>query len=316
MNMTAMTTDVKFSTREVPWMKLGKLIDEPVTAREAAKLGGLDFTVSAHILGFNTGHLDDTNTWVYGEWQHIPNRRAIVRDDTLAPLGVMSDDYPILQYRDAFDFMDAISPHYVAAGALKGGRQGFMVVKAPEQGTFMKNLDPHDLYIVLRTSHDGTRAVEASVMPLRHRCMNQLTLRSFSKAASYRWSIVHTSSMHAKLKEAQDSLLKLSGYATEYEKLVNRMVAMKVSDDRARETLTFVLPDRPRRTEQIESIVHAWHNSPAVGFDYTGWGLVNAVSEYFEWGRAGGTSESRFINALQGSTHRTINQAVSYLLTT
>src|SRR6185295_19519587 len=100
---------------------------------------------------------------------------AIVNDTTGQPLGIMSDGYEILQYGEAFDFMDTISPHYVAGGALKGGRQGFLVVKAPtDVNAALKKLDPHDFYIVVRTSHDGTRAVEASVMTLRWKCMNQL----------------------------------------------------------------------------------------------------------------------------------------------
>jgi len=302
-------TATMFSAREVPWMKLGKLIDEPITAAEAIKLAGLDFTVSPRQVAF---------IGVDGGWTVYPNKNAIVNDTTGQPLGIMSDGYEILQYGEAFDFMDTIAPHYVAGGALKGGRQGFLVVKAPtDVNTALKKLDPHDFYIVVRTSHDGTRAVEASVMTLRHRCMNQLTLKSFAKGVKYRWSVKHTKSMAIKLAEAQDAIAKLDTYSTAYAKLVERMTNMKVSEDLGVETLQFVLPNRPKRDEQIQRITHAWqYDTDHVGFANTGWGLVNAVSEYFDWGRTGGTPESRFLGAIEGQTHAAINRTMTYLLTT
>ena len=306
---TATLPNTTFSAREVPWMKLGKLVDEPVTAAEAIKMAGLDFTVSARPIAYQ-----DLN----GQWVAYTNKNAIVNDNTDSPLGIMSDGYQMLQYGEAFDFMDAISPHYVAGGSLKNGRQGFLVVKAPtEVSAALKKLDPHDFYIVLRTSHDGTRAVEASVMTLRHMCMNHLTLKSFAKGVKYRWSVKHTKSMTAKLAEAQASIAKLDAYGTAYGKLVERMTNMKVSEDLGVETLQFILPNRPKREEQVQRITHAWmHDTDHVGFAGTGWGLVQAVSDYYDWGRTGGTPESRFLGAIEGQTHAAINKTMTYLLTT
>lgn len=299
--------NTQVSTREVPWMKLGRLVDTPMSAAEAAEEGGLNFIVESHPVGFLVG---DT-------WKLVAGRRAIVRQDTGVPLGIMSTEYQILQYGEAFDFMDTVGATYVAAGALYGGRQGFMVVRAPEHTiNVLGGDDPHDLFMVLRTSHDGSRAVEASVMPLRHKCMNQLTLKSFASGVKHKWVVKHTSSMAAKLAEAKSALATLGNYGAAYEKLADRLVTMKVTDAKADETLKFILPNRPRREETIEKIVSAWHTSPTVGFDYTGWGLVQAVSEYFDWGRSGGTPESRFIGALQGQTHNAINRASRYLLQT
>jgi len=86
------------------------------------------------------------------------------------------------------------------------------------------------------------------------------------------------------------------------------------NDDAPRELLTAVLPNRPRTEEQINAIITRWHAAESVGFDWTGWGLVNAASDYFEWGRSGGTSESRFLGALQGQTHNVINRVAGRVL--
>lgn len=302
------------STREVPWMKLGKLADAPMTASEAAKLGGLDFDVEKREIMFSARMPQGSGDIIHHIPRLMPERVAVVRTDTEQPLGIMSKDYPVLQYSEAFDFMDQAGTPYVAAGALKGGRQGFMVVRAAETLDVLGGKDPHDLYMVLRTSHDGSRAIEVMIMPLRQRCMNQLTLHSFTAGVSHRWSVKHTSSMSKKLQDAAESLGKLGAYAKSFEALARRLSTMKINDDVATQVLTSVLPDRPKRDDQVATILSAWHNAETVGFDWTGWGLVNATSEYFDWGRTGGSAESRFIGAMQGSTHNTINRVAGRLL--
>ncbi len=303
-------TDQSFSAREVPWMKIGKLVDEPVTAAEAAKLGGIDFTVSAQPISYMK-----KTEGAPPRYTKIERRKAIVRDDTGECLSVVSAGYPIIQYGEAFDFMDGVSKHFVAAGSLRGGRQAFMVVRPDIELTPFEE-DPHELFATLRTSHDCSRAVEVQVMPLRGRCMNQLTLNSFRAGVKHRWTVHHAGNVTAKLAAAKDSMSKIGLYAKAYLENAQRLAEIKVTDDVAETVLKRVLADRPKRPETIQKILTGWHSrEETVGFDGTGWGLVNAVSEYFEWDRALGTTESRFISALQGPTHSAINKTASYLLT-
>jgi phage/plasmid-like protein (TIGR03299 family) len=303
-------------------MKLGKLVDEPKTAAEAAKLSGLDFTVSlceVAYLASNTGDWDMLN-----QINPIKNRRAVVADDNGDFMGfVSSNAYNPLQYVEAFDFMDALDAPYVAAGSLRKRRQGFMVVKPDIKFNVLGGDDPHDIYTVLRTSHDCSRGIEVSVMPLRHRCMNQLTLRSFAKGVDYRWSIKHTSTMTAKLKDAQASLSKIGVYVKRYEAIVEKLVDIEIKPDKGLQVLRYVIPEpttgKTDRTheqwqDRLNTIMELWQTAPTVAYAGTGWGLVNAVSEFYDWGRAGGTPESRFLNALEGETHKKINQVAGRIL--
>lgn len=311
--------DQAFSVREVPWMKMGKLTSAPVTAREAAELGGLNFEVQLREVAWLGG---DGPQFIHP----IPKRKAVIAVDNNQFMGfVSSDKYNVLQYGEAFDFMDHLEAPYVAAGTLRGRRQGFMVVKPVElrdHNDFTLHEDPHEMYVTLRTSHDCTRGIEVMVMPLRGRCMNQLSLRSFAKGVPNRWSIKHTSTMHDKLKEAQKSLKNLGLYVAQFDKLATRMVETEVKESAAREMLKIVIP-RPRaQTERVENqyndrlnaIVDLWQNSPTVAYAGTGWGLVNALSEHYDWYRSGGTPESRFLNALEGETHKRINALAGLVL--
>jgi len=307
--------NVQFTAREVPWMKLGKLTETALTAKDAAKHGGLDFTVELRKVYFGTPEVETEGALDFHD--EITNRRAVVRTDTNEPLAIVSSGYPVLQYHEAFDFMDQVNPEYVAAGALKGGKQGFMVVRAPNNVKLnvLDGGDPHDLFVVLRTSHDLTRAVELMVMPLRSKCMNQMTLRSFNAGVQHRWTVKHTSTMQAKLSEALTSLKKIGDYATHFNALVEKLAAKKVNNEQAKLVLTKILLKRPKTTEVIDNIIQRFNTSPYVGYAGTGWGLVNAVSDYFEWGRTGGSPESRFVAALQGQTHAAINKTAAHILT-
>jgi phage/plasmid-like protein (TIGR03299 family) len=320
-------TDTQFSVREVPWMKLGKLVNQPISALEAAKMGGLDFTVSllpVAFLGPAAVHEDGDQDWdMLNEINPIPKRRAVVADDNGEFMGFVSDSrYTPLQYGEAFSFMDGINPTYVAAGALRGRRQGFMVVKPEVQLNVLGGEDPHDLFAVLRTSHDRSRGVEVSVMPLRGKCMNQLTLKTFAKDAKYRWAIRHTTTMHAKLAEAQKSLEKIGMYAKRYEQMVDRMAHVPLTVDGANNLLKIVIAKPTGKTDRVHNqyndklnaILNLWETSPTVGFAGSAWGLVNAVSEYYDWYRMGGNPESRFLNALEGDTHKTINKLANLVL--
>lgn len=300
-------TDVQqFSTREVPWMKIGKLVTEAPTAAEAAKFGGINFDVKPITMSYK-----------FGEKHHsIKTKRALVREDTGELLGVVStSSYKIVQYREAFDFMDSIDSRYVAAGSLKGGKQGFMVVKAPVDLNVLDGSDPHELYAVLRTSHDCSRALEIALMSLRGRCMNQLPMHTFAKDAKQRWSIQHVGDVQGKMAEAKDALAQMTNYAGRFEQLVAQLADIQITEDVAETVIRKVIPAHIKKQDEVvTAIQHLRVASPEVGFVGTGWGLVNAVSEYYDWHRGGGTPESRFLGALEGQTTKVVNKTVGHLL--
>lgn len=303
-----------FTTRQAPWMKLGTVIEKDVDAAEAAKLGGLDFDVVLHPAGFtkNGGK----------NYKRVQNRFAIVREDTDEFFNWASDEYGVVQYRDAFTFLDKINPRFVAAGQIRGGRAGFVVVQHPDvaslSGLELNGVtDPHEFYVVVRTSQDMSYAVEISLMTLRGRCMNELTLPSFTKRAPHRWSLRHSRTVHERMHQAQKVLTNSRAYLDEFQKIAARLADIDVDFDRARTTLEYVLPDRPRRAQQIDQILDVYRDSETNGFQGTGWGLVQGVSEYFEWLRPRAQSDTtRLINVLDGSTHKNVAKTAQVLLAT
>lgn len=303
---------VVFSTRDVPWAKQGTIIDAPVTAEKAIHMAGLDFEVHEEEIATRRGPTD--------EWVPWKERVAITRSDTGQRLVAASQDYEPVQYAEVFGFMDRVEPHVVAAGALLGGRQAFMVVQRPDLAYLDpfggSQSDPHQMYAVLRSSHDLSRAIEGGCLTLRGACMNQLTLSGFLRGAEQRWSIRHTRTAREKLASAVGVWDRLEHYAEEFQVVARRLQAVEVDVQAARQVLEGVLPDRPRREQTIDTIIGTWQTSDTVGFRDNGWGLTMAVSDHMEFGRTNGntTPQSRFLGALQGQTHKTVNRVAARLL--
>ena len=353
MTTTEPTLDQSFTTRQVPWIKIGKVIDDPdVDAAEAARLGGIAFDVELQPAGRWRANeplnvptpggddedplvqlVDDQGRKLYrdhdtgarttapGRWMHIPSRFAVVREDTDDWLSVVSDDYRPVQYREAFAFMDAINPRYVAAGALSGGRQGVIIAQLPEHLAVNVDvdgvLDPHDTYVVLQTSHDLSKGITISIMMLRNKCMNMLTLPTFTADTPQQWVIPHVGDPHKKLAEAHRTLKRVGRYEEIFARVVTQLASVRVTSEDLRHIARRVLPSRLKtRDQQVDAIVDRFEHADTVGFRDTGWGAVNAVSDYLQWGRTSAhrTAQSEFTSPLGGDAAKYINNTMQLVM--
>lgn len=306
--MSASPANIQVSARQVPWMKIGALTDDVLTTEEAVKQGGLDFTVSFRAQQFATKE---------GGWKPTPKRYALVRDDNEEYFETTSETYSIFQYTEAFTFMDGIGARYVAAGSLKGGRQGFVVGLLNDVNlSELDTLDPHTLFVVLRASHNKTRAIEVAMMPLRGKCMNQLTMHNMLMSADQRWAVPHIGNVKKKIEIAFETISLSNMYAKAYVESVQRLADISLSTSQGRQILTKVIRKSPKQEEAVEKIVDMWQHDETIGFTDKGWGLVNAVSSYFDWERQGGTPESRFLGALSGQTRNAIERTSNLVLRT
>lgn len=295
-----------FSTREVPWGKLGQLIAEPVDAARAAELGGLDFEVVLRPLQYQLAD---------GTWLGADKRRAVVRQDTEDFFEVVSSSYSPLQYREAFDFLDEISPRYVAAGTIKDGRQGFMVIQLPEAaGARLQLEDPHEVYVLVRTSHDRSRGIECAVLPLRGKCMNSIGLASLTANAPQRWSVTHIGDVVGKLHNATTLVDQTTRYLEAYERRVEQLASITLTSEQADKVLRSVIRVMPSQGEVVAQIQHMWRDDETIALGSTGWGLVNAVSSYFEWHRVGGSAQSQLLGVLEGQTKKAIDKTAQLVL--
>jgi phage/plasmid-like protein (TIGR03299 family) len=303
-----------FSARELPWHNLGVVTPDCLTAGDAIEAAGLNWTVGLYPLQADT--CTDENP--LGPLVLVEDRFAVVRSGDNAVLGVVGTHYVPFNNVDAFKFMDNLvdsgDAKYETAGSLRKGKIVFMTMKVPKS-ILIGGEDRHDLYILLRTSHDGTKAISVYVTPIRVVCMNTLSLATYGSNVKQKWSVTHVGTVHGRLAEARDTLSMTFSYADEFRKLGDRLLDIEISNRDVDHVLDCVVPDRPMSADVKTQIRRIYYESPTVLYQGSAWGLLNAISEYYDWYRRSSSPEAQFINAIDGSGAKARNTATAVLLT-
>ena len=129
LNFNSNTEKYSFmSTKEKAWHNLGQIVDQYPTSGEAIKHAGLDYTVEKRpLFTLDTLNHSGLTDLIIPELK-VPNFFATVRSDTDQFLGIVGNEYEIVQNKDAFSFFDAIVGGgdgilYETAGALGNGER-------------------------------------------------------------------------------------------------------------------------------------------------------------------------------------------------
>jgi len=183
-------------TGDTPWHGLGTKLNAPATAQETISAAGLNFDVTLSNMTTTDGIL-------------IPSRKAVVRTDTNAVLGVVGNSYVPVQNRQAFGFLDAIAAEggirYHTAGALRKGERIWLLGKLTGQIRVKGSDDLTEKFILLSNSHDGSSALRVFFTPIRVVCSNTLAMADRSGKGEG-ISIRHQGNLPAKVREAQEVL--------------------------------------------------------------------------------------------------------------
>lgn len=304
--------ETMFSAIELPWhfgstKERTRISDSVLTAGEAIKLAGLDWEVALQNLYVASAS---------GKYIKVPDRYAVQRTTDDRVLGTVGTRYVPFQNSEAFAFTDNLvdsgDAKYETAGSLRNGKVVFLTMKVPID-MLVAGEDAHELYIVLRTSHDGSKAISVYLTPIRVVCMNTLAL-SFN-SSKQRWSVPHVSTMAGKLQEARDTLELTHKYAEDFVIMGNQLVSTKVTDDLVARLVADVMPTWRKKSDEVaESIMALYKESPVNGYTGTAWGALNAITEYFDHHRDIRSSDSAMLNALDGENAKVRNKALQLLL--
>jgi phage/plasmid-like protein (TIGR03299 family) len=282
-------------TGETPWHKFGTRFKKGFTSEEALEAAGLDYEVELQEL--STPHVT------------CESHKAIVRTDTQSVLGVVGNNYEPLQNKDAFRFFDALvkgkTAIYETAGALKGGRQIWLLAKIEGQIEILKN-DPINKYFLLTNSHDGLRAVAGRVTPIRVVCDNTLTA-AISRKVKEEIRIVHRGNVADRLEFAGELLAKVGAYYDELSEVYRKFAKTSMKDKQMRTYIAEALrPYGGVKTEEealeiaklqeeegmsvrlqtevqnVMNLVEAGRGTDIKGVRGTLWGTYNAITEYVD----------------------------------
>jgi phage/plasmid-like protein (TIGR03299 family) len=201
--------------RHPAWHGLGVVLDHtPHTLDAALGASGLTWSVAKAPLHRADGRAVD-------------GVHATVREDTDEILGVVSDDYVVVQNRDCFAFLANLLGSelvFETAGSLWGGKQVFITAKLPDHITV--GGDEVRPYVVLSAWHTGTGAIRA---------------RALERArAVYR--VRHVGDPTGQLHEARAVLGLTVEYYRQFQRLGDQLALEPMSERALRSVLSQLYP--------------------------------------------------------------------------
>lgn len=196
------------------------------SARSAAEQAGIDWTVS--LADIQALAINDSGVSTLP----VPNKFATVRTDkggAQSVLGTVGGRYQVFQNAQMFGALDALvdsgDARYAYAGEIKGGAQVYMVLELPK-GVKIAN-DEHKAYLVARTSHDGSCALQIAPSVQRLRCTNQIS-GIFNKSATY--NLKHTTNAEFSIEDIKRIIPVTYTGIEMYETIGNKLINTEISD--------------------------------------------------------------------------------------
>jgi phage/plasmid-like protein (TIGR03299 family) len=302
------------SARSTEWHGKANFTGKELTADEAIVAAGLDWQV--------------LQSPVYTEYDGgqvvIPDMQAIVRDSDGTVLHVAGSKYQPIQNRDYFAFAETLLSEgvkFTTAGALRGGKRVFVCLAVPRT-ILVGGIEPVELYLLIRGSHDGSLAFGADIVTVVVVCSNTMTLAMQTAQSS--WSAKHTAGAGLKMIEAREALGLTFAYADEWEATMNQLIETEMTKAEFERLVRDVFPhDDNKRggfSREQYAMIGVLESSPNINADarYTQWGAINAITEHDQFGaryRDTGRDddEKRLENALWGKSKDRADKVLSYL---
>lgn len=288
-DMTTGMAAVAYNTRPC-WHGLGQPMTDGMSLDQWRVAAGLDWEAKKQKVGF----------FENGVFQQ-GDSNILYRSDTLKELGVVSDDYKVLQPKAVLEFYrDLVADHgfeMETAGALHDGKRIWALARTGKDFR-VAGTDLVEGYCLLATSFDKSLATRVQFTSVRVVCQNTLNM-AYSSGKNF------VSVPHSAIFDERRVKIDLGIYSESaelFEERVHTLANTPVDKETAiRFIMELMAPDvdkegiSTRKLNQVNDVVGLF-NGRGKGSDLrsangTMWGLVNAVTEYVDHhaGRSQGT---------------------------
>lgn len=311
--------ETAFYTATPAWHRVGTVVQNAPTTREALTLAGLDWVVEEHDL-----HLAD-------DPQPIEISKALVRSTDRKILSVVGSGYRPLQNHEAFQWFDPIVESGMAtmeaAGSLKGGRRVWILAKITNGENEVVKNDPVLPYLCLYNGHDGMLASRVMLTPIRVVCWNTATMALGAAEKTHNVvKALHHRNVVAKMDELRDVITVAHQQHVDTIEAFRILAKRQMAEAEMRRFFESVFRGMPedeiganaekelkRRTKIVDRVMEI--HDTGMGSDIPGvrgtlWGGVSAVSEFLQHHR-GRNDENRLDSVWFGDGARTNRKAVS-----
>jgi phage/plasmid-like protein (TIGR03299 family) len=311
-----------FSVSETPWHGLGNIVREAPDAAAAIRLAGLDWDVMENPV---FGQKPD------GTYTKIDSHKLLTRSTDNEQLGVVSQDFHVLQNIKAFNFFDPFlktgDASLETAGSLRKGKTIWVLAHMNRAPIDVGGGDLVRKFFLLSNGHDGSMALKVGFTPIRVVCANTLRMAEENNGSAL-IRIFHTNKIQENLDKVGEIVnmanAKFEATAEQYRALVNEGVEAadiknyvqvvfdlqakkdETAEDAARRALR-----QERIVQDITRLFETGKGSDLKAANGTWWGLYNSVTEYLTYEK-GRTNETRLNQLWFGENTRVNKKAFEY----
>ena len=294
--------------RKAAWHELGQRTDGAATWEEAMRLAHLDWPIVEREMYVRTPGNEKNVVKVEGY-------KAVWRGNgSPAQLGVVGEDYHVIQNAQAFDFVDALlqaqdGAHYESAGALGLGEKIWVMARVP--GADIRIAGTDDIsrtYLLVATGHTANMSYVAKLCSERVVCENTLNVALGQEGAICR--IRHTSNAGARLDAAKRIAPSIVVDAKALETKLNLLAARRMTKDTMLAVLNRLWPENKetdrqgRRDTVLTKVLELFERNDGNAIPSvrgTAYNMLNAVTEYTDHFRP-----VRMTSAVQGMTESAV----------
>ncbi len=287
----------------VPWHGLGNNVQEDASIEEWQQQAGLDWSVSKRPVHFAGECVPGANNGIHT----FKDKFVLVRDTDSRPFSVVSGRYNPVQPKEILEFFrDLIDTHGMTietAGSLKDGKRIWALAKTGDAHKVLGS-DLVNSYLLIATSYDLTFSTLAQFTSVRVVCNN--TLQQSLNDYISRVSIPHFKDFNA--DQVHESLGLGRAQWGAFSQALDAIAKIKLSVSDAGLIIANALKipqdvEAPSPNRQHVMPIMRLFNGDAIGSDVvgqTGWGLVNAVTEYVDHRKRARNQGNRLDNAWFG----------------
>jgi phage/plasmid-like protein (TIGR03299 family) len=278
-----------------------------------------------------------------GELHTFAGKNVLFRNDTGAPLSIVSDEYKAVQPQEIMDFFGKLAAiggfDLETAGSLSGGKRIWALAKVGD-GADIVNRDRVRPYILLATSYDASMATVAKFTAVRVVCHNTISMAipqynpATGTATGGETGDIESGAnrnvvrvLHSQLFDADAVRLQLGVVANAWERfqvqaglLAEQEMSAEQADEFLRDLLAPYADTNKRDADSLRGSrgygkIMLLFQGGAMGADLAGqskWGMLNAVTEYVDHER-GRSTNSRLESAWFGSGNSVKDRALDLL---
>lgn len=299
---------------ETPWHGLGQELEAGADMAAWRKAAGMDWTIESAPVQYQFGAFDCK----------YAGRNVLHRSDTGMPLSVVSDRYKPVQPTEVLEFFNDLVTEsgfrLHTAGTLFGGKRLWALAETGKFGEVSKG-DGIGGFLLLSTSADKSLATTARFTSVRVVCNNTLGMATANDSSMVSFTHARAfdhEAMKAKLGKAVESFGAFMDMAKFLRKQkLNQAQANKFVADLLVKPSKLDDPDYSvLETRGFEKIMGLFEGG-AKGSDmagFTKWGMLNAVTEYYDHYLPSRTNDARLNSAWFGSSDAFKAKAVDLLL--